>query len=233
MALALSVSAIAYADATANPAANPEMRNTWLDQHNSIEKRLKQSGSEIVFIGDSITYNWASGSRGKSVWDKHYAKMGVFNMGISGDKTENILWRLQNGSLAEVNPKVAVVLAGINNIHRDSAEQIAEGVEAIVNEVLSECPSCQVVLMGLFPRGYKPDAPERAKILKVNQIIAKMAENPRVEYLDIGDQLLDENGYYTKEMSPDALHPLAPGYEIWANAMNPIIFEMLAQSPER
>lgn len=215
---------------TCNLASHPAIRNPWLDQHKRIDERLQRGPSEILFIGDSITNNWASSSRGKPVWDKHYAKMNVVNMGISGDKTENILWRLQNGSLDQVNPKVAVVLAGINNIHRDRPEQIAEGVEAIVNEILSRCPSCQVLLMGVFPRGYQPTAPERSNVIKVNRIISELAANPRVQFLDIGEQLLDENGVLTKEMSPDALHPLAPGYEIWANAMNPILRDMLSRA---
>ncbi|WP_269522151.1 GDSL-type esterase/lipase family protein [Coraliomargarita parva] len=226
--LALLGASVSCSANTENPAVTPAIRNPWLDQHKRIDARLQRGPSDILFIGDSITFNWSSNSRGKPVWDKHYAKMDIVNMGISGDKTENILWRLQNGSLKEVDPKVAVVLAGINNIHRDSPEEIAAGVEAVVNEVLEDCPSCQVLLMGLFPRGYQPTAMERPKVKAVNAIISKMAENPRIEFLDIGEQFLDEDGVFTKEMSPDALHPLAPGYEIWANAMDPIIREMLS-----
>jgi len=227
--LALIAGTACSANSSVNPAATPAIRNTWMDQHDRIDARLKQGPSEILFIGDSITYNWASNSRGKPVWDQHYAKMNVVNMGISGDKTENILWRLRNGSLDQVTPKVAVVLAGTNNIHRDSPEQIAQGVEAIVNEILTSCPSCRVLLMGVFPRGYQPNAPERSKIIEVNRRISQMADNPRVRFLDIGAQLLDENGVLTRELSPDALHPLAKGYEIWAHAMNPILREMLSQ----
>lgn len=92
-----------------NPATGPEIPNTWLDQHKRIDARLKQGPSDILFISDSITNNW--GGRDKAVWDKYYADMNVVSMGISGDRTEDILWRLQNGSLDQVDPKVAVVLA--------------------------------------------------------------------------------------------------------------------------
>lgn len=214
--------------ASQNPASAPEIRNPWMDQHERIDARLKRGPSEILFIGDSITYNWASNSRGKPVWDQYYGHLDVVNMGISGDKTENILWRLQHSSLEEVKPKVAVVLAGINNIHRDRPEQIAEGVEAIVNEILTRAPSCQVLLMGLFPRGYQASAPERPNIKAVNAMLKSLDARPRVVFLDISEEFLDQNGVYPRDMSPDALHPLAKGYEIWANAMNPILERMLA-----
>ncbi|WP_309400136.1 GDSL-type esterase/lipase family protein [Cerasicoccus maritimus] len=225
-----ALSILGGANLYANPAVEPTVRNPWLDQANRIDERLQRGPSDVIFIGDSITNNWASNSRGKPVWDRYYARMDAVNMGISGDKTENILWRLQNGSLDETDPKVAVILAGINNIHRDNAEEIAEGVEAIVDEVLTSCPNCQIILMGVFPRGYKPNAPERSKVKAVNEILSKMDSNPRIVFIDIGDQLLDENGIYTKEMSPDALHPLAKGYEIWARAIRSTMEDMLAKT---
>jgi lysophospholipase L1-like esterase len=205
-----------------NPATSPEPRNTWMDQHNRLLQTVRNTPeARLVFVGDSITQNW--NSRGKDVWSERYAGLPAINLGISGDRTENILWRMQNGELDGLDPAVIVVMAGTNNIHRDSAVQIAEGVEAIVEEILERCPDSQILLMGVFPRSAMPDAPERVKIREVNAILSQMADEPRVDFLDIGERLLKPDGTMDRELFPDSLHPLAPGYVIWADAIAPTV----------
>ncbi|QYY35028.1 GDSL-type esterase/lipase family protein [Ruficoccus sp. ZRK36] len=213
-----------------NPATTPATRNPWLDQHERTLRNVKaHPDAKLVFIGDSITQNW--NSRGKDVWKERYSGLPAISLGVSGDKTENILWRLQHGELDGLDPALIVIMAGTNNIHRDTAEQIAEGIEAIVNEVLARCPDSQIVLMGIFPRGPNPRAPERPKIIEVNAIISELAADPQVEFLDIRDSLVDENGNMDRELFPDYLHPLAPGYVIWADALNPYLEKALS-APE-
>lgn len=215
----LSLASPVHAD---NPAVSAAPRNTWMDQHNRLLATVQNTpDATLVFVGDSITQNW--NSRGQDVWAERYAALPAINLGVSGDKTENILWRLQNGELDGLNPDLVVVMAGTNNIHRDSAGQIAEGVEAIVDEILVRCPKSHILLIGIFPRGAGPQAPERSKIREVNAIIAERDAEPRVTFLDIGDQLMREDGTLDRELFPDALHPLAPGYVIWADAISPYL----------
>ncbi|MBC2603383.1 GDSL-type esterase/lipase family protein [Puniceicoccus vermicola] len=211
-----------------NPAIEPAPRNTWMDQHNRLLQVVERTPeAPLIFVGDSITRNW--NSRGRDVWKERYADLPAINLGISGDKTENILWRLQHGALEGLSPKAVVVMAGTNNIHRDDAEQIAEGVEAIVDEILERCPDGHILLIGIFPRSSNPRAPERVKIKEVNSTIAGLAAEPRVEFLDIGDLLLNEDGSMDRELFPDSLHPLSEGYVIWANAMAPQLDEWIGQ----
>lgn len=211
-----------------NPATSPEPRNTWMDQHNRLLQTVQQTpDAKLVFVGDSITQNW--NSRGKDVWVERYANLPAINLGVSGDRTENILWRMQNGELDGLDPAVIVVMAGTNNIHRDSAEQISEGVEAIVEEILVRCPDSQVLLMGVFPRSSNPNAPERVKIREINATLAQMADDSRVDFLDIGEQLLKPDGTMDRELFPDSLHPLAPGYVIWADAIAPTVDPLVGQ----
>ncbi len=204
-----------------NPAVAPEPRDGMAKNYNRLNERVKDAKSDLVFVGDSITHRW--GSIGKEVWREYYGEIHPVNLGISGDRTESILWRMQNGNLDGKDPKMVVVLAGTNNIHRDSAKEIAEGVEAIVEEILTRCPSSQVLLMGVFPRSANPKATEREKIEKINRLLALMDNDPRVVFLDISDQLAEPDGSLSKERFPDALHPSEEGYRIWAQAMDPYI----------
>ena len=221
----LSITTSAYAQ---NPATSPEPRNTWMDRHNRLLDVVQRSpDAKLVFVGDSITQNW--NSRGYDVWMERYTKLHAINLGVSGDRTENILWRMQHGELEGLDPAVIVVMAGTNNIHRDSAEEIAEGVEAIVMEVQEHCPDSQILLMGIFPRSSNPNAMERVKIRKVNAIISEMAVDSQVDFLDIGELLLKPDGTMDRELFPDSLHPLAPGYVTWADAIAPIIDPLIEQ----
>jgi len=219
-----AVSASAQSPA-ANPAAVPKLRNDWLDRHNGFVARAKEGAVDLLFIGDSITDGWRG--NGKEVWAQRYEPLKAANFGIGGDKTEHVLWRLQNGELDGITPKVAVIMIGTNNAGRDSAAQIADGVTAIVHEVRQHLPATKILLLAVFPRGEKPDFPARAKITEINRIIATLDDGRHVFFLDIGGRFLQPDGILPASIMPDFLHPNQAGYVIWADAMADKLAELL------
>lgn len=220
--VAFALAALAAHAQTANPAAVAVPRQPWIDQSNGFNAIAKKGGIDVVFLGDSITEGWRGA--GKEVWAKHYAPLKAANFGIGGDRTEHVLWRLQNGNLDGITPKAVVLMIGTNNTGRDSAPQIAEGITAIVKEIRTRTPSTKILLLGIFPRGEK-DA--RVKIGQINEIIAKLDDGKAVFFLDIGPKFLQPDGKLTREIMPDLLHPGPAGYQIWTDAMQAKLDELL------
>jgi lysophospholipase L1-like esterase len=204
----------------------------WLSTH---EKRIAEARAplaaghrpEVIFIGDSITQGW--GDVGREVWERHYASLHAVNLGIGGDRTENVLWRLQHGALDGQAPKVAVLMIGTNNTgHRaESPETIAAGVKRLVDEIRQRLPGTQVLLLAIFPRGEKPDDFLRGINERVNKIIAGFADGRTVHYLDINAALLEPSGTLSRDVMPDHLHPNAAGYAIWQREMDTTLQKLL------
>jgi len=211
--------------ATSNPAIKAAPRNDWIVRHEGFVAQAKAGNIELLFIGDSITDGWRV--HGKTIWDQQYAPLKAANFGIGGDRTEHVLWRLQNGELEGISPKVAVVMIGTNNTGRDTAPQIADGVAAILNEIRSKTPATKILLLAVFPRAEKPDAPSRIKIGEINQIIARLDDGKNIFYLDIGKSFLQPDGILSPSVMPDFLHPNPEGYRIWTEAMGPKLADLL------
>jgi lysophospholipase L1-like esterase len=194
------------------------------NRHDAFLQDIKKGSNDLVFIGDSITDGWRGG--GKKVWDEAFGPLKPLNLGIGGDRTQHVLWRLQNGELDGYKAKCAVIMIGTNN-GADSKEDVAAGITAIVKEVQKRQPECKILLLGIFPRGPKANDGARAKNAQVNQIVAKLDDGKTIRYMDIGDKFLDENKDLPKDIMPDALHPNAKGYQIWADATLPAIKELM------
>lgn len=190
--------------------------------HENFLKRGKEPIG-ILFLGDSITAGWG---RAKPVWDEHYGKFQPANFGIGGDRTQHVLWRIANGELDGIKPKVVVLMIGTNNIGYP-AEDIIKGDRRIVEEIHKKLPETKLLLLGIFPRGVDASNPARAKIKTVNEALAKLDDGRLTRYLDIGAKFLDASGNLPKDVMPDALHPNAAGYKIWADATQPLLDEML------
>jgi lysophospholipase L1-like esterase len=203
----------------------------WKDRHEAKLKLVQQGGWNLVFIGDSITQGWES--HGKAMWEKYYAPRKALNLGYSGDRTEQVLWRFENGELDGLKPKAAVVMIGTNNTgHRnDPPEDIAAGVEAILAALRSKLPDTKVLLLAIFPRAATADAPMRANNDKANELIAKLADGERVVFLSVNDKFLQPDGVLAKTIMPDLLHPQATGYRIWAEAMEPALARLMGDTP--
>ena len=211
-------------------AVTPEGRTDawWTERHEAMNARAKQGDIDLIWIGDSITQGWETA--GSEVWQKYYGHRRAANLGINGDQTQHVLWRLEHGNVDGISPKAAVIMIGTNNSNGDdfTAEEISQGVLAVVESVRKKLPETQVLLLGIFPRGEHPDA-QRAKIATVNATIAKSADGKVVRYLDIGDQFMEDDGHITREIMPDLLHLSPKGYEIWAKAIEPALAEMLGE----
>jgi lysophospholipase L1-like esterase len=218
-----------------NTATNPVPRDSgWLKRHESFVAIARQGSVDLLFMGDSITDFWRT--RGTNVWNKYYASQHAANFGISGDRTENVLWRMDNGELDGIKPKVVVLMIGTNNTGkerngrpRNSVPEIIEGVIAVVNDLRAKLPDSKILLLAIFPRGTLAD-PQRAQVALSNTVIAKLDDGKMVKFLDIGPKFLGADGTLPRSVMPDLLHPNEHGYQIWADAMNPTLDEMNVQS---
>ena len=211
-------------DAKDNPAAKVLNRDN--DRHKQFLKVVAKGEGDVIFIGDSITQGWEGA--GKKAWAEHFASFKPVNLGISGDQTGHVLWRITEGKETEpLKPKLAVIMIGTNNTGAHSAEQIAGGIKAIIDELKKQKPDMKILLLGVFPRagGIKKEdtvAPAdklNPKIKAVNDIVAKYADDKTVFYKDIGSSFLNKDGGLERKVMPDLLHLSPEGYEIWANAI--------------
>jgi len=181
---------------------------------------------DIEFIGDSIMQGWEGA--GKNIWQEFYGKRKAINMGVSGDRTQNVLWRFDQGQLDGIKAKVAEVMIGTNNSNnRDNTEaEILEGVTAIVQQIRTRQPGTKIILLGIFPRS-QTFSTQRGKILQVNEALARLDDGKHIFYLDLGPQFIGDDGSISKSIMPDYLHPNEAGYRIWANATEPKLKELL------
>ena len=198
--------------------------------HEKFLERAKSGGIGLLFLGDSITQGWGGKDKAE-IWDRYYGPRDAANFGIGGDRTEHVLWRLENGEIDGIAPKVVVLMIGTNNVRANSAEEIADGVKAIVAKLREKLPETKILLLAVFPRGEKPN-PGREKLAAVNETIAKLDDGKRVKYLDIGKNFLNEDGTIPRDVMPDFLHLSAKGYRIWADAIEPTLWSMLDE-PEK
>ncbi len=222
-------SAVLEPPATTEPATvrpvQREGNKAWQTRHAAMNKRVAEGNVDLLMIGDSITHSWENG--GKELWAKHYAKRNAVNLGISGDRTEHVLWRLQNGNIKNVSPKLAVIMIGTNNSGDNTSEEIALGVEKIVGLLRQELPEMKILVLGIFPRGETAADEKRLVNEGANDLIEHLADGEMVHYLDIGEEFLEKDGTLSREIMPDFLHPQQKGYGIWARAMEPKIVELL------
>jgi lysophospholipase L1-like esterase len=202
---------------------------SFLARHEGFLKDLKakEGKVDLLLVGDSITDGWRGG--GKDVLQKQWgSKMSVLNIGIGGDRTQHVIWRLDNGEVEGIKPKVAMLMIGTNNLGGNTNEEIVAGVTKIVKQLNEKLPTTKVLLLGIFPRGEKADNPFRARIKAINEEIAKLDDGGKhVKYLDIGKKFLQDDGTLPKDIMPDALHPNAKGYQIWADAVQPTLDELM------
>lgn len=217
-----------------NTAVIPAIRQTpknWLARHEGFVAQAKQGGIDLLFLGDSITDFWRN--RGSNVWNQYYAPLHAANFGISGDRTQHVLWRIDHGELDGISPKVVVLMIGTNNTGkerdgrpRNSVPEVVAGVQAVVQDIRTRLPDSKILLLGIFPRGTF-DSPQRAQVALINTVIAKLDDGKMVRYLDIGSNFLEDDGTLPRTIMPDLLHPNEHGYEIWARAMGPLLSEMM------
>lgn len=200
----------------------------WMPRHEAkLKEKNERDRVDLLMIGDSITHGWEG--RGRKVWDEFYAKRNALNLGFSGDRTEQVIWRFQHDEIKGISPKLAVIMIGTNNAgHRkDKPAETAAGIKAILQELEERLPDTKCLLLAIFPRGKDANDEYRKLNDATNDIIKGFADNRRVFYLDINDKFLEADGTLSKSIMPDLLHPNEKGYRIWAAAMEPMVAKLM------
>ena len=213
-------------DGPSRPTLRTTRQDRFLALHESFLKRGKEGPIDIVFLGDSITERWTSAPQ---VWNRYLGKWKAANFGIGGDRTQHVLWRVENGELDGIKPRVLVLMIGTNNANSDAPDSIARAVTRIVHKVREKLPDTKILLLGIFPRAPRPKdmGKPMERIREVNPQLARLDDGKMIRYLDIGDRFLVD-GQVPKDVMPDGVHLSERGYEIWAKAMQPLLEEVMA-----
>jgi lysophospholipase L1-like esterase len=215
----------------------PQNTATFMPGHQQLLEKAKKGGIDIYFLGDSITRRWqGTDDQHKPNWDANFWGWNAGNFGWGGDTTQNVIWRLQNGELDGVNPKIIALLIGTNNVGttvrtQDDAfaDEVARGVKRILDICREKAPQAVIILTGITPRNddARQDTALMPTINKINERIAKFADGKMIRYININDKLADKDGKLFEGMTRDNLHLVAKGYQVWADALKPIFTELL------
>ena len=200
--------------------------------HEQLVEKARRGGIDVYFIGDSITRRWGATDYPEFLanWKKNFHGWNAANFGWGADLTQHMLWRLQNGELDGVNPKVIVILAGTNNVGRDPGDDakvadVTRGIRALIDTCRTKAPRAIIVLTAIFPRNDNPAV--RPTITRINENIARFADGKTIRFLNVNDKLADANGSLIEGVTVDKLHLSIKGYQIWADGLKPIFTELL------
>src|ERR1051326_1560830 len=207
---------------TSRAPASPEPHD--LPRFNEINAAIKTQRYRVLFFGDSLTYGFNT-----EVWREHMQPRGVLNAGVSGDRTDQLLWRMQHGNLDGPPPRAVILLIGSNDLAQGrTPEASAEGIRAKLLELRRRRPRAGILLLGLWPREDVPRIVERHEIAAVNALITKCADD-RIRYADLGGALLETDGRLSPEISFDQVHFTAQGYARVAPTLDRLIDELTAR----
>jgi lysophospholipase L1-like esterase len=214
----------------------PRTDQNSLIAHEQLLEKARQGGIDVYFEGDSITRRWGATDYPELLanWNQNFFGWNAADFGWGADTVQNILWRLDNGELDGVNPKVIVLQAGTNNIgnrvipgtEKEKAADITMGIEAVIKTMQAKAPDATIIVTGIFPRNDNMAA--LPVITRINENLSKLADGKRIRYLNINDELADSDGrLFDGMMNADRLHPSIKGYQVWADALKPILHELL------
>lgn len=232
-AIAISAAA-AYEPLSQRPVPQSDDPNGWWQKRFAEKQALvKAGGSEVVFIGDSIT----QGLDGSEVWEKVFAAepFKALNLGFSGDRTEHVLWRINHGELDGYKAKAIVLMIGTNNTgHRpyelETPVDTLSGISEVIQRIRERQPQATIVLHPILPRGESPDDPLRKRNDEINESLKQLDGWNNIVVCDFGDRLLDAKGRLIKDLCPDFLHPNDAGRKIWARALVPVLRRILSSN---
>jgi lysophospholipase L1-like esterase len=204
--------------------------------HAQLLEKTKQGRIDVYFEGDSITRRWGATDYPELLanWNQNFFGWNAADFGWGADTIQNILWRLENGELDSVNPKIIVLLAGTNNVGRtvppggDEAKvaDITNGLKAVLDILRSKAPNATIIATAIFPRN--DNMAVMPTIDKINRNLAKLGDGKKIRYLNINGSLADRGGkLFDGMMNADKLHPAIPCYQVWADALKPIFAELL------
>lgn len=204
---------------------------TFFKKHESFLRRGKEGPIGILFLGDSITEGW--GTKAPELWEEHFGKFQPANFGIGGDGMQHVIWRVEQGELDDINPRLVVLMLGTNNTAAHTAEQILAAHRKLHGLIREKLPAAKLLIVAVLPRGPrerdgKVGFEHRMGVIRtVNAGLAKLADGKQVRFLDVGPLFLGADGKIPNELMPDQLHPNAAGYRIFAEALKPVIEEMM------
>lgn len=206
----------------------PGGSDTWRARNNAMNERAKKGHVDLIYIGDSIvaSLKWD----GEPVWDYYYAKRNGLVLGLTGDRTEQVLWRLENGNVDGISPKLAILMIGQNNGPFNAGEEIGAGVTAVVQTLRRKLPDTKILVLAIFPRGEKPTK-EREVLAKANEIASKLADGKYVFYMDLNHLFLRPDGTIQASLMPDFEHPNEDGHRVWAAAIESKVAELMGDTP--
>lgn len=205
----------------------------WFSQFDAINKIGNDRKPDLILLGTSITQGW--GGEGRSVtsvvpqfWDSLIKPLNAANFGISGDRTQHVLWRVQNGNFDKIKPGVIALEVGINNFPYNSEKEIAGGIEAIVRALQKKVPQAKVILFGPLPSGIDKNDPNRVKNKQIHLIISGMNNGKTVFYKNMDTHFINPDGTLIEGLlEPDAIHLTADGYQVWAGVLVPEAIKLL------
>ena len=240
--LIFSFSVTAQQNTPADRAVPRADKNSQL-AHEQLLEKARKGGIDVYFLGDSITRRWGTSDAKYRAflenWRQNFYGWNAGNFGWGGDTTQNILWRLENGELENVDPKAIVLLAGTNNVGNKTpqgdidgkAADVAKGIKAILEVCRRKAPNATILLMGIFPRGDNPAV--MPLINEINRRIAKFADGKKIRFLNINKKMADKRGkLFPGVTEPDGLHLDVKGYQIWADALKPVLSKLLGAPAE-
>jgi lysophospholipase L1-like esterase len=201
---------------------------SWIQRHELMNRQAQKGHIDLIYVGDSIVEHY--NKQGKEVWAHYYADRNALNLGISGDRTEHVIWRLDHGNIEGITPKLAIVMIGQNNGGHNTAKEIAEGVTAVVQRLRAKLPGTKILLLAIFQRREKP-TPERAVLDKANEIVSKLADGKTVYYMDINHIYVQPDGSIPKSLMYDFEHPTPLGHKVWAEAIESKVAELMVDKP--
>ncbi len=205
--------------------------HAWDDFHKQFLERARQGGIDLLFLGDSLAQGWGDASQ-KDLWKNYFEPYKAANFGLGGDRTQQVLWRISNGEIDGIAPKVIVLSIGTNNLWvGDSAEKIAAGINAIVQLLRQKLPKTRILLLGILLRRRKAARMKSARRSgSLMSVLQKLADGANVRFIDAGSKLVDAAGNIDPDKDfyqPDHVHLKTKGYEILAVAIKPVLIEML------
>lgn len=199
-------------------------------KHESILRMIREKQIDVVFLGDSLTRRWEDNSH---LWDEFFSRFNPANLGVGGDRIENVLWRIQNGEIDGVSARLFLVLIGTNNLCKDTEDEIVDGIIEVVRTIHSRCPESTVVVFGLLPREKDETGREcNDRIAIINRELEEKAEGSGYVYQDFGDALVTLNGSVDKELMPDGLHLDESGYRVVGPIVRAIVERHLSPHAE-
>lgn len=250
--LAVAQTAPAPATPAAAPAAAPAIPDAsaaipktgnarFFELHEKFLARTKSGPIGLLFLGDSITEGW---TKVPHIWEHYFGQYQPANFGIGGDQTQHVIWRIEHGELDGIHPKVVVLMLGTNNSGHFTGEQIAAADRKIVGLIRAKIPGVKVLLLAIFPRddvradksgqiteaSHDGSRKRKAAIAQANALLAKLDDGVNVRFLDIGAQFLGPDGRIPRTIMPDQVHPGPAGYQLWADAMQPLLTEMMTDA---